>query len=63
MIIMDLENHTENTLYITNEDNNYIINYSKGPISKLTKKEQYEYLRNELESIEKIQKQKIKIKR
>lgn len=63
MIVMDLENHTENTFYVTNEDDNYIINYSKGPVSKLPKKEQYEYLNNELNTIEEIQKPKIKIKR
>ena len=63
MIVMDLENHTENTLYITNEYNNYIINYSKGPISKLSKKEQYEYLKKELTTIEEIQKPKVKTKR
>ena len=63
MIVMDLENHTENTLYITNEHNNYIINYSKGPISKLSKKEQYEYLKKELTTIEEIQKPKVKTKR
>lgn len=63
MIVMDLENHTENTFYVTNKDDNYIINYSKGPVSKLPKKEQYEYLNNELNTIEEIQKPKIKIKR
>lgn len=63
MIVMDLKNHTENTFYVTNEDDNYIINYSKGPVSKLPKKEQYEYLNNELNTIEEIEKPKIKIKR
>ena len=63
MIVMDLENGNENTLYITNENDNYIINETKGPISKLSKNEQYKFLRQELESINELEKPKVKIKK
>jgi len=63
MIVMDLEDGDENTLYVTNDNDNYIINDSKGPISKLPKKEQYIFLKEELEAIEIAETPKVKVKK